>query len=1340
MSRLRQNPKFLVEGVFIFDVEASFEGLKKPRLAFRYPPPLDVSERGDAIKIVDVAKFCLPFAQSTASDSGTQSRLPKSILMEQTFTFTFTDEEGYLQFGFCHHTDATVNHSNETGRALKKHCAVLISHYPWNKFFCGLVQDLLRINREMLPHFLERLAERDNECRFGQMRKKSIRIEIEASGASSRTISLTVPDDSALPALASQDHVVYDVFDRLGAENVVKAACAVLMERRIIVVSDTLSHVTQCIHILDNLLFPMSWQHTFIPVLPSHVKEVVCAMMPYLIGVHSSVFPMVLDLLAEDESDGYVLVDCDKNEVISPYHDEKRIPHDWYKTLISTYVPVDKRKEKAARKIAEGFVTFFVSTIGHYHQYLAKDPTTLEFHLIEERFLKAAPVQHQPFLVDLMETQHFCQFISQRCDARATGTEVVHLFDQIIARPYASAENVKETIFTPQRASSTRLRTPTQSGRRLVRPFSKWFSRSSEKRSKSPNGRRSAVDAASNMALPQQFRTLTSYHDFLREVVQDMEQTGRGLDMSLAMQNSRTLTLTNDLDVAVALLHRIQSEHTTRYMAIIDGERSEKLKDAEAFREARAKNAKTQKQLKLCSTLLQEATELGNTVSTIADHHEHINGAALSGVANFKQYWVQAQMGMTDIDPEHAPSDKVIEQLSWLLSEAENVGSSHYTANDRRELCIKDAVRMLQKIEASEVSSTLLQNGTARAAPQVRAVDDSPAAQPSTEYSHRSGGVPAAVALSPHVKSAQAQAGLQQAVSDGDTVRARVLQRTDTSVISAAMPAVASGGDHGVPSVLYTITICTSHSQGAASPCVRMVLKSSTDETKEIELPTRSNNELYSRLFSAGGNDTFVVTMPYVSDINAISVSVEPVPVPGAAPAPVRNASQPPGHDDDDVIIYAELELESRGERDTEAHARARADTGEHVTYASIASLEEDTSTDDWSDRDRNTDAAFEWGLESIAIAVETTRVQFACNHRFSAECGLVHTFHTFANQRRRSMRRGHHRQGMRTRTTTISHDGHATGELTDTIADVHSSVLTAAAGFRAAGADSPRKKPSTRQRSSRALRSNIQWSASLPEKSEIGTRLRTSSIGARSSSVNSAVQGGVSPASTVAACSATPPHMTKPPESTLLPVSVEYQTPRRRHSKSTFEPSEGTLFESATTAPSAPTVSPHTPDGPHRPREPATPVIFTARTDRDIQLRIHTLAQCGKLTARQIFILLEREYGHGSLLKEQYGTLIQEQCDIHNSVKIFPLNFKTRTALLDYTISRTIELVEDAKKTTGKPVTYRSLKTQLRGEVGDAAYDSAKASVQALLKTDNNVSARNRDSLAFPDRGGATV
>lgn len=37
-----------------------------------------------------------------------------------------------------------------------------------------------------------------------------------------------------------------------------------------------------------------------------------------------------------------------------------------------------------------------------------------------------------------------------------------------------------------------------------------------------------------------------------------------------------------------------------------------------------------------------------------------VTGAALSGVANFKQYWAQAQMDTNSIDPENAPSDKYV--------------------------------------------------------------------------------------------------------------------------------------------------------------------------------------------------------------------------------------------------------------------------------------------------------------------------------------------------------------------------------------------------------------------------------------------------------------------------------------------------------------------------------------------------------------------------------------------------------------------------------------------------------------------------------------------------------
>ena len=64
---------------------------------------------------------------------------------------------------------------------------------------------------------------------------------------------------------------------------------ALLNERRIVITSKKLSRLTSCIQAANSLLYPMSWQHIYIPVLPKHLIEYLSAPMPYLIGVPAPV-------------------------------------------------------------------------------------------------------------------------------------------------------------------------------------------------------------------------------------------------------------------------------------------------------------------------------------------------------------------------------------------------------------------------------------------------------------------------------------------------------------------------------------------------------------------------------------------------------------------------------------------------------------------------------------------------------------------------------------------------------------------------------------------------------------------------------------------------------------------------------------------------------------------------------------------------------------------------------------------------------------------------------------------------------------------------------------------
>jgi hypothetical protein len=50
------------------------------------------------------------------------------------------------------------------------------------------------------------------------------------------------------------------------------------------------------------LIYPFSWQHTYIPVLPPAMIDIVCSPTPFLIGLLSSSLPLLRELPLEEVS------------------------------------------------------------------------------------------------------------------------------------------------------------------------------------------------------------------------------------------------------------------------------------------------------------------------------------------------------------------------------------------------------------------------------------------------------------------------------------------------------------------------------------------------------------------------------------------------------------------------------------------------------------------------------------------------------------------------------------------------------------------------------------------------------------------------------------------------------------------------------------------------------------------------------------------------------------------------------------------------------------------------------------------------------------------------------
>lgn len=83
---------------------------------------------------------------------------------------------------------------------------------------------------------------------------------------------------------------------------------AMLAERRMIFTSQRLDRLSSCVQAANAFLYPMVWQHIFIPILPLKMKDILCAPMPYLIGVPEAVLETVSFCVSKSNRFDFVLM------------------------------------------------------------------------------------------------------------------------------------------------------------------------------------------------------------------------------------------------------------------------------------------------------------------------------------------------------------------------------------------------------------------------------------------------------------------------------------------------------------------------------------------------------------------------------------------------------------------------------------------------------------------------------------------------------------------------------------------------------------------------------------------------------------------------------------------------------------------------------------------------------------------------------------------------------------------------------------------------------------------------------------------------------------------------
>jgi len=167
---------------------------------------------------------------------------------------------------------------------------------------------------------------------------------------------------------------VSEFYNALGTESMLTLFSALLAERRIVVTSKKISRLSSIVVACNLFLFPMSWQHIFIPVLPSQLQDYLTAPMPFLIGVPQPIW----DRLPPESLGQLVRVDADSDTVTTPFpEDLESMPHDVVSHL---------RKNLTGERVlgdglARAFLRALAQFMGHYQDAIRDDGQSFDFKL-----------------------------------------------------------------------------------------------------------------------------------------------------------------------------------------------------------------------------------------------------------------------------------------------------------------------------------------------------------------------------------------------------------------------------------------------------------------------------------------------------------------------------------------------------------------------------------------------------------------------------------------------------------------------------------------------------------------------------------------------------------------------------------------------------------------------------------------------------------------------------------------------------------------------------------------------------------------------------------------------
>ncbi|XP_024997089.1 DENN domain-containing protein 1A isoform X1 [Gallus gallus] len=386
-SRIKQNP----ETTFEVYAEVTYSGIscigKDPEVRRQFP-----EDYSDQEVLQTLTKFCFPFYV----DSHAVSQVG------QNFTFVLTDIDSKQRFGFCRLSSGA------------KSCFCILSYLPWFEVFYKLLNVLADYSAKGQDNQRSELLETFHKLSIPEP-KTPVQLGLHSY--------FTVPDIRELPSIPENRNLT-EYFVAVDVNNMLHLYASMLYERRILICCSKLSTLTACIHGSAAMLYPMFWQHVYIPVLPPHLLDYCCAPMPYLIGIHLSLMEKVRNMALED----VVILNVDTNTLETPFDDLQSLPNDVVSALKNR---LKKVSTTTGDGVARAFLKAQASFFGSYRNALKIEPGE-PITFCEETFVSHRSAVMRQFLQNAIQLQLFKQFIDGRLDLLNSGEGFSDAFEEEI--------------------------------------------------------------------------------------------------------------------------------------------------------------------------------------------------------------------------------------------------------------------------------------------------------------------------------------------------------------------------------------------------------------------------------------------------------------------------------------------------------------------------------------------------------------------------------------------------------------------------------------------------------------------------------------------------------------------------------------------------------------------------------------------------------------------------------------------------------------------------------------------------------------------------------------------